>query len=76
MGQRRFHVFERRVRRGLGAVRQAVRRLTGRVRAVETTLDPLVDHVAFAEEKLQDIDARVTRLERGAAHRGRRERAS
>lgn len=73
---KRFRSFQLRVCHGLGAAREAVRRLAARIRKIETTLDPLVDHVAFAEEKLRDLDARVARLERSAAHRARRERAS
>ncbi len=74
--QRRFRILQLRVRHGLGATREGVRRLAARIRKVETTLDPLVDHVAFAEDKLRDLGARMTRLERRAAQRARRGRPS
>lgn len=41
-----------------------VRRIGAKVHDLETTLDPLVDHVASMERELNEIQERVTRLER------------
>lgn len=42
----------------------SIRRLQSDVRTIAATVDPLVDHVAAAEEELHDLDARVAKLER------------
>jgi len=61
--RRHFLVFQRSVTDKLRTLQTSVARMRGKVHELETTLDPLVDHVASTERELQDLQARVTRLE-------------
>jgi len=51
------------------AVNGRVRALRKRVRDVEVTVDPLIDHVVFTESEIRDLDRRVSRLERARRRR-------
>ena len=55
---------ERRFKRFVERVTNHIRRLYKKLRGIEATLDPLVDHVGHAEAELHDLEQRVDRLEK------------
>jgi predicted nucleic acid-binding Zn-ribbon protein len=57
-------VTERRFKRFVEQMTSRIRRLYKKLRGIETTLDPLVDHVGHAEEELHELEERVDRLEK------------
>jgi septal ring factor EnvC (AmiA/AmiB activator) len=57
-------VTERRFKRFVEQVTSRIRRLYKKLRGIETTLEPLADHVGHAEEELHDLEDRVDRLEK------------
>jgi hypothetical protein len=56
-------VTDRRFKRFADRVTGQLKRLYKRLRGLEATVDPLVDHVGHAEEELHELEERVERLE-------------